>query len=291
MKRILVVDDEADLRELFTELLSGEGYDTRAAADGQEALERIRAEEFDLVLMDVWMPGMNGIELLGRLRAMASPPRVIVMTGDQTPDTLLRAIREQAYRYVNKPCDTKALVAMVRGALEAPAAFPPIEVISARPNWVELLVPCELGAAERIQEFLSHLKSDLPAETREQVGQAFRELLLNAIEWGGQLDPNRKVRIAFLRAKRMLLYRISDPGPGFRIEELEHAAVGQPAGQGFEHVEVREQKGIRPGGFGILMARAMVDELIYNEAHNEVVLIKYLPASEEAGYKPTAPEK
>ena len=141
---------------------------------------------------------------------------------------------------------------------------------------MELLVPCEHAAAERIQSFLMRLKGDLPEPVRESVGQAFRELLLNAIEWGGQLDPNRKVRISFLRARRMLLYRIADPGPGFRFENLSHAAVSNPEDNPVGHLAMREQKGLRPGGFGILMTRAMVDELLYNEAQNEVVLIKYL---------------
>lgn len=276
MKRILVVDDEPALRELYSEVLEGAGYEVSTAVDGVEALDRLRAESFDLLLLDIWMPRMNGLEVLGHLHEQASPPRVIVTTGDTTPETVLKAIREQAYRYISKPCEPSHLVEVVRGALEAPAAPPPIEVISARPNWVELLVPCELHAAERIQEFMTHLKSDLPEDVRDRVGQAFRELLLNAVEWGGQLDPNRKVRIAYLRGQRMLMYRISDPGPGFRFENLDHAAVGHAPGEVFEHVAVREEKGMRAGGFGILLAQAMVDEVIYNEAHNEVVLIKYL---------------
>lgn len=276
MKRILVVDDEPMLRELFSEVLVGAGYEVSVAVDGVEAMERVRAESFDLMLLDVWMPRMNGLEVLGRLHELPSPPRVIVTTGDTTPETVLKAIREQACGYISKPCEPSYLVEVIRGALEAPAAPPPIEVISARPHWVELLVPCELHAAERVQDFMMHLKSDLPQDVRDRVGQAFRELLLNAIEWGGQLDPNRKARIAYLRGQRMLMYRISDPGPGFRFEDLDHAAVGRSFGEGLEHVAVREEKGIRPGGFGILMAQAMVDEVIYNEAHNEVVLIKYL---------------
>jgi CheY-like chemotaxis protein/anti-sigma regulatory factor (Ser/Thr protein kinase) len=278
MKRILVVDDEPALRDLFSEVLTRAGYSVETAADGLEALERMRADAFDLILLDVWMPRMNGLEVLARLREGHSPARVIITTGDTTPTTLLTAIREQAYRYISKPCEPKALLEVVQGSLEAPAAPPPIEVISARPHWVELLVPCELDAAQRIQEFLMHLKSDLPEEVRDRVGQAFRELLLNAIEWGGKFDPNRKVRIAYLRGERMLLYRINDPGPGFRFDELEHAAVGH-APDAIKHVEVREEKGLRPGGFGILLAKAMVDEVIYNEAHNEVVLIKYLDSS------------
>ena len=113
-------------------------------------------------------------------------------------------------------------------------------------------------------------------EVRESVSSAFRELLFNAIEWGGKLDPSRRVRIAYLRAGRMLLYRIADPGQGFQLENLEHAAVGQASGDPVAHVQVREDKGLRPGGFGLMMVRAQVDELLYNEKRNEVVFVKYL---------------
>jgi hypothetical protein len=73
----------------------------------------------------------------------------------------------------------------------------------------------------------------------------------------------------------MLLYRVADPGPGFSFTGLTHAAIGQPAEQPTAHVAVRDQLGIRPGGFGIAMIRAIADELLYNEAQNEVLFIKY----------------
>jgi anti-sigma regulatory factor (Ser/Thr protein kinase) len=113
---------------------------------------------------------------------------------------------------------------------------------------------------------------------RNTIGSAFRELVLNAVEWGCKLDPNRKVRIAYVRSSRMLLYRVADPGPGFSFRDLAHAAVGQPADDPVAHMAVRDQLGIRPGGFGIAMTRSMADELIYNEAQNEVIFVKYLAA-------------
>jgi anti-sigma regulatory factor (Ser/Thr protein kinase) len=128
---------------------------------------------------------------------------------------------------------------------------------------------------------MAQLDSDLPPETRESIGYAFRELLLNAVEWGGRLDPKRTVRIACLRTRRMLLYRIADPGPGFKMESLPHAAIGQSSDDPVAHMHVREAKGIRPGGFGLLMVRASVDELIYNEKRNEVVFVKYLEETKE----------
>jgi len=276
MAKILVVEDDPAIRAVIKETLETADYTVATSSDGIEALERLRREEFDMMICDVWMPRMGGLDLLRSLRVEArTPPRVIVMTADDTPQTVLEALREQAYQYTAKPFDPITLLEQVERALELPEPLP-IEILSARPDWVELLVPCDLATADRIQGFLAQLRADLPEEVRQNVGAAFREMLLNAVEWGGKLDPHRKVRIAYLRAKRMLLYRVADPGPGFRTDTLVHAAVNNPAGDPWGHIVAREQKGLRPGGFGILMARAMVDEVLYNEAQNEVVLIKYL---------------
>ena len=204
------------------------------------------------------------------------------MTSDEAPQTLLEAVRNQAFKYVHKPVEAIALLHTVREVLAA-ADPPPIEVISARPEWVELVVPCTREAAERIQVVMAQLDTKLPSDLRDTIGYAFRELLLNAVEWGGKLDPKRKVRIACLRTERMLLYRIADPGQGFKIDELPHAAIGHAPDDPIGHMLVREEKGIRPGGFGLVMVRSSVDELIYNEKRNEVVFVKYLDGVSKSG--------
>jgi CheY-like chemotaxis protein/anti-sigma regulatory factor (Ser/Thr protein kinase) len=274
MAKILIVDDDRVSSRFLAKLLQKDGYSIATAADGVEGLEELRKGDVDLALIDVWMPRITGLELLGHMRSEGIATKAVIMTSDGAPETLLQAVREQAYQYVTKPVDPKKLVELVTEALSANAVAA-IEVLSAKPHWVELLVPCAREAAERIQEFMSRLHAGLPGDVAEVVGQIFREMLMNAIEWGGRLDPNRKVRISYLRAQRMVLYRITDPGTGFQFEELEHAAVSYAAGD-LSHTKVREAKGIRPGGFGILMAKAMVDELLYNEAHNDVVFVKYL---------------
>jgi CheY-like chemotaxis protein len=271
---ILVVDDDRATRHLTRSVLAKAGYRVRVAPDGAQALTRLGTGRFDLMLLDVWMPRMDGLQLLARIKGRRRTPCVIVMTSDDTPETLLRAIRQRAFQYVHKPVEPQALRTLVRDVL-ARGPAPPIEIISARPNWVEIVVPCTREAADRLQEVMMQLDADLSDDLREAVAFAFRELLLNAVEWGGKLDPKRKVRIAYLRARRMLLYRIADPGPGFKMEELPHAAVSYPDNP-IEHMAIRESKKLRPGGFGLLTVRATVDELIYNERQNEVVFVKYL---------------
>jgi CheY-like chemotaxis protein len=272
---ILVVDDDSTTRHLIRSILVRAGFRASVAKDGVAALKALRTGRVDLMLLDVWMPRMNGLELLERIESRKVRPRVVVMTSDDAPETLLKAVRRQAFTYLHKPVEPTTLLETVRETIAAPEP-PRIEVISARPEWVELVVPCRRDAAERLQTVMSRLDTDLAPELRETIAYAFRELLLNAIEWGGKLDPSRKVRISCLRARRMLLYRIADPGPGFDLDKLPHAAVGQPSDVPIAHVLVREEQGLRPGGFGLLTVRSSVDELLYNEKRNEVVFVKYL---------------
>ena len=276
-RRVLVVDDDRALRHAIASLLQAAGYRTDQAGDGPQALEQLQRQPVDLVLLDIGLPGMSGLEVLARARAAASAPRVVMMTADDTPEALLRSFRGQAHSFVRKPFPPARIVEVVNDVLNASAvAALPIAVVSATPEWLELVAPCSLEVAERVQDFVMQLDAKLPDEVRESVAQAFHELLSNAVEWGGQLDPQRTVRISCLRSPRMLLYRIADPGEGFDIDRLAHSAIGNPADDPLEHHRVRQDLGLRPGGLGLVMTRAMVDELIYNEKRNEVVLIKYL---------------
>jgi len=271
----MVVDDDRTFRHALVTMLNSAGFQATPAADGADALAEIHKNTFDLIILDLGLPRVNGLEVLAEIQKLDSPPKVMVVTADDTPTAVLQAIRDRAYQYIVKPTPPKTIVDLCRRVLAKPSPRP-IEVVSALAGWLELLVPCDLETAERIQSFIEKLDADLPQDVRDSIGQAFRELLMNAVEWGGKLDPNRTVRIACLRTKRMLLYRIADPGPGFSPEKLEHAAVSNASDEPFGHMRVREEKGLRPGGFGLLMTRTLVDELIWNEAHNEVVFLKYL---------------
>jgi two-component system, OmpR family, response regulator len=276
MSHILVTDDDATTRQMIRGVLNKNGHTVTTASDGVSALRAMQKKKFDLVLLDIWMPKMTGLGLLARLHEEKHIPKIIVMTSDQTSDTLLTAMRGHVYQFLRKPLDAEMLRITVDNALSSTPSAPPIEVLSAQPHWVELLVPCEQSVVYRVQSFLSHLDSGLSADVAEKVGYAFRELLNNAIEWGGRLDPNLKVRISFIRTKKMLMYRLDDPGPGFDLHNLKHAALNNPEEDPMAHMKAREEKGLRPGGLGLLLTQQMVDELVYNEARNEVVLIKYL---------------
>jgi two-component system, OmpR family, response regulator len=280
-KTILIVDDDPELQDLVSFSLTREGYEVRQAFDAFEGLEIIKNEKIDLALLDVMMPKMDGLEMLSRLRAHNQDLRVIVMTALSAPEAGLSALRDQASDFLTKPFDLPQLLSSVKTVFELEPRDIQIEVLSARPEWIELRVPCDIAAIDPLERLMSQLKTDLPPLTRETVTYAFREMLRNAIEYGGKNDPKQFVEVGYLRSPRIILYRIKDPGEGFSIESLYRdegaiAAFLNPESDPLQHARVREEEGIRPGGFGILIARDLVDEMIYNEKHNEVILIKYL---------------
>jgi CheY-like chemotaxis protein/anti-sigma regulatory factor (Ser/Thr protein kinase) len=275
MAKILVVEDNSNERNGLCRILERAGYDVRSAADGVEALQRVRDDKFDLLLVDIWMPRMNGLELLAHLPEDCRP-KALVITGDESPDTLLRSLREKAYLFISKPLQPEDLIQLIKTTLEFPPGPDPIEVLSAEPSWVELRFPCELETAGRIENIVDQLNYSLPPEVRQSVRIAFHELLMNAIEWGGELNPEAQAQIDYLRTRKFVMCRIADPGTGFDPAGVEHGAVTSHPEKPTAHSEARVEKGLRPGGYGIRLAKSMVDELVYNEAHNEVAMVKYL---------------
>jgi CheY-like chemotaxis protein len=281
---ILIVDDDPDIHHLLAAALKDRNYFIEDRYDGLEALSFLETQLCDLVITDVRMPGLNGLELLRRIHEVRPGTKVLVMTAESTPATVISSLRDQAVGYFTKPFSLDAVAETVALALSAPAPEGDIEVLSAMPQWITLQLRCKLEIADRLVPFLRELVTDLSIQEREDIGTAFRELLINAIEHGAGKNPGKTVRVDYVRTAKFIIYKILDPGEGFSFNHLPHAAVSNQPSAPYEHCEVRDRLGLRPGGFGILLTRHLADELIYNEKGNEVLLIKYLMPS--AGHGP-----
>jgi len=274
-KTVLIADDNAELCKVLRRALLDEGYNVIDVDDGPAALEVILREPVDVLLADIVMPTMDGIELLEKAMPVRPDMRAIVMTGHGTPETVIGAFRNKACDFLSKPFKMDEVKEAVRKAISS-ECVPEIDVISAKRDWIEISVPCDLSAIWPLQKFMTELEGGLPMEKREAIGAAFREMLTNAIEHGGKSDPTKRVEIKYVRLKRAVIYSIKDPGEGFDIDKVGHAAVGNPPQEPIRHMSVREQMGLRPGGYGILLASQVIDELIYNQKHNELIFVKYL---------------
>ena len=166
---------------------------------------------------------------------------------------------------------------LAKRAVDATDWHDGIEVVSAKPDWISLRVNCALLTVERLVRFLSELGKDLPDADRNEVMLALREIVVNAMEHGGEFNPEQVVEVSAVRTKRTIVYYVKDPGPGFDPVRLPHAASGE--GDELDllaHAEQRSALGLRPGGFGLLLARKIVDEMIHSERGSEVLLIKHI---------------
>jgi len=118
MNRIMVVDDEQAIRDSLQGLFEDEDYQVVCAASGEEAVARFRKEPVDCVLLDIWMPGIDGLETLVRLKKIDGNVPVVMMSGHATIDTAVRATRQGAFDFVEKPLSSDRLLILLRNAME-----------------------------------------------------------------------------------------------------------------------------------------------------------------------------
>lgn len=118
MAKILVIDDEKSIRNTLKEILEYEGHEVQDAADGLEGLKKIESEKFDIVLCDIKMPKMDGLELLDKIMEIQSETPVIMISGHGTIETAVDAIKKGAYDFISKPLDLNRMLITLRNALD-----------------------------------------------------------------------------------------------------------------------------------------------------------------------------
>jgi len=119
MLNILIVDDEAGIRDSLAGVLTDEGYSASSAESGEACLERLRKGAFDVVLLDIWLPGIDGLETLERIRQLDNPPEVIMISGHGTIETAVRATKLGAYDFLEKPLSLDKTLILVKNAVES----------------------------------------------------------------------------------------------------------------------------------------------------------------------------
>jgi anti-sigma regulatory factor (Ser/Thr protein kinase) len=280
-KKLLVVLTDLCANAALVDHLSRQGWSVEYVPDNESAMSAVHEKVFDLIVTGETTTAKHDLELLRKIRIVHPHTRMIILTNDRTPGDVIAAFRERAFSLFSTPYELEDLVEMIRLAIEGPCWDDGIELLSGTPAWIRLLVRCEQSTADRLVQFFQEM-IDLPEKEKSAVAYAFREMLLNAIRYGGKFDPQQYVEISYVRVRKMIACRVKDPGEGFSLTELYHAAVTNPEHNPLRHILIREAEGLAPGGYGILLSRHMVDELLYNEKGNEVLLVKYLGESAPA---------
>ncbi len=115
--KILIIDDEASIRSSLQGILEDEGFAVRTAASGEEGLAALQKGAFGLLLLDIWLPEMNGLDVLRRIRMMDAPPQVVVISGHGTVETAVKATKLGAFDFLEKPLTLEKVVLTVKNAL------------------------------------------------------------------------------------------------------------------------------------------------------------------------------
>lgn len=117
-EKILVIDDEAGIRSSLRGILEDEGYEVITAADGEDGLELMKRENFDLIFLDIWLPVMNGIEVLEKIKAKEENPQVVMISGHGSVESAVKATKLGAYDYLEKPLSLERVVLAARNSLK-----------------------------------------------------------------------------------------------------------------------------------------------------------------------------
>ena len=276
MSRVLIIGSNHQVSQEIGNALTAAGCPIEYAAGYADALQRLRMRAFGVVVTSPDSHMDEDLALLEEMRGIRPGVKCILLARESTPAEVIAALRARVFACFTPPFDPVEISTLARGAASDNQWRDDIQVISARPGWVSVRVNSRLITAERLMTFAKELNVKMPDETRAEVLDALHEILLNAMEHGAAFNPDQIVEVTGVRTKRSLVFYVRDPGAGFRLESLSHAATANPSHDPTSHIRQREEHGIRPGGYGLLLAAGTVDELLYSEIGNEVLLIKYL---------------
>ncbi len=162
MPSILIIDDEKSIRKTLNEILSFEGYKIDEAADGEEGLKKFREKNYDLVLCDIKMPKLDGIEFLERAKEINNETPIIIISGHGNIETAVEAVKKGAFDYISKPPDLNRMLITLRNAMERTTLVEETKVLKRRVSKVQEIV----GESAPIKKIKDTIEKIAPTEAR-----------------------------------------------------------------------------------------------------------------------------
>jgi CheY-like chemotaxis protein/anti-sigma regulatory factor (Ser/Thr protein kinase) len=275
IRKALIVDDEKEICEVLAEHMRRWGFEPTILLEGKHVVEWVQQNRPAVILLDLMLPDIDGYSICETLKLDRDTNLipVIMVTALTDQEDKVHGLQVGANTYLTKPFTADAIHGAIQNAL----------------NWLEDLktngtdgeIRFHLQSDTHYLEELNHLLgslflfSGLSQVQVKQLTTAVRELGTNAIEWGHQKKTDRIVTVDYRIDPEKVTIDIKVTGPGFNPSNMAHAAYPEDP---VSHMMVRESLGLRDGGFGIMMARGLVDEMTYNDKGNEVRLIKFFSA-------------
>jgi anti-sigma regulatory factor (Ser/Thr protein kinase)/ActR/RegA family two-component response regulator len=275
MSKVLLIGKDTETARCIVRALSDRNCASECAHGGAGAIRRLRHQSFDVLISDPETSIEEDLALIEEVHEIRPGVKTIVLAPHATPEQVIAALRARVFVCMGAPFEAEEIANFAAQAVSDADWRTDIEVLSAQPHWVSLRANCRMLTAERLVSFLRELCSGLPEDARNDVMMAFREILLNAMEHGAAFNRHMVVEVSAVRTQRTIVFYVRDPGAGFRRDAIAHAAVANAPHDPTAHIEHRDELGMRPGGYGILLAQGVVDELMYSEVGNEVLLIKH----------------
>jgi two-component system nitrogen regulation response regulator NtrX len=161
MAKILIIDDEPAIRSTLADILGDEGHRTTLAESGEEGIAQYARDEYDLILLDLWLPGMDGLSVLERLRTTSAPP-VIMISGHGSVDAAVKATRLGAYDFLEKPLSLERVLLTVNHALSDRRLREQVRDLKRHLTLEELLI----GESDVMKKLEQQIRSAAPAATR-----------------------------------------------------------------------------------------------------------------------------
>jgi DNA-binding NtrC family response regulator len=159
---ILIIDDEKAIRKTLSEILSYEGYKIDEAADGEEGLKKLREKEFDVVLCDIKMPKVDGIEFLEKSKDINGDTPIIMISGHGTIETAVEAVKKGAYDYISKPPDLNRLLITIRNAMDKNQLVAETKVLKRKVTKVQEMI----GESDPMVKIKETIEKVAPTEAR-----------------------------------------------------------------------------------------------------------------------------
>lgn len=279
-RSVLIVDDERDTNNLMASLVEARGFRPIQHFEGGDVVAAVHRDKPALVLLDLMLPALDGYQVCEQLKFNRETNLIPVVMVTALTGTNHRAkgIRVGANVYLGKPFTTEGFYTAMDRAL----AWRREHERFGTTGEICFDVRSELNYLQQVNDMLADLfaHTDLNERQIKDLRQAVMEMGGNAIEWGHRKNAELALRITYRIGREAVTMVIQDQGPGFNPERVPHAAREEdPIG----HLDVRNELGLREGGFGIMLAKGLVDEFRYNDAGNEVTLVKRFQAAKSNG--------